>query len=289
MAIGEFVFYVDAAHDGQTVKTFLRRACGLSARSMTVLKYAGMGIARDQIELRAHDLLRQGDTVRITLPPETNDVEPVKGELTILFEDDRLLIVDKPADMPVHPTKVHQLDTLANLVAYYQRSRGEAYTFRALNRLDKDTSGIVLIAKDRITYSLVQPTVHKVYFAVCEGLIEHPGTVDAPIALAPDSKMRRCVRADGAHAVTHYEPVSTGNGQTLCRVELKTGRTHQIRCHMSSLGHPLAGDDLYGGSMKLIQRQALHCAQVGFIHPDTHERITLHSEPPGEFIGLINE
>ena len=287
MAVGRFTFRVDAGHDGQSVKTFLRRACGLSARSMTVLKFAGMGITREQSELRAHDILHENDVVEISLPPESCDIEPVAGELAVLFEDDRLLIVDKPSDMPVHPTKRHQLDTLANVVAYYQRDRGESWVFRVLNRLDKDTSGIVLIAKDRITYSLVQPTVRKVYFAVCEGELTEPGVVDAPIGLASDSRMRRCVREDGDHAVTHYAPVLSGNGHTLCRVTIETGRTHQIRCHMSSLGHPLAGDDLYGGSLRYSGRQALHCAEVSFIHPDTHETILLKSEVPAELTDIL--
>ncbi len=289
MAVGQFVFTVTRNHDGQTVKTFLRRGCGLSARTMTVLKYAGMGISRDEVELRAHDVLHTGDQLRIVLPAEENPVIPVAGTLSILFEDDRLLIVDKPTNMPVHPTKKHQRDTLANLVAQYQQDRGEAYTFRALNRLDKDTSGIVLIAKDRITYSLVQPTVQKMYTAVCEGIIPSPGSVDLPIALAPNSTMRRCVGADGARAVTHYEPVARGSRHTLCRLTLETGRTHQIRCHMCHIGHPLAGDDLYGGSTALLSRQALHCTDVQFIHPDTHEVIRLHSDFPSQWLTLISE
>ncbi len=287
MALGRFSFPVTAANDGQTVKTFLRRECGLSARSMTVLKYTGAGITRSGDLLRAHDLLREGDIVEIALPGEVSDVEPVQGELNILFEDDRLLIVDKPAGMPVHPTKIHQLDTLANLVAFYQRSREEAYTFRALNRLDKDTSGIVLIAKDRITYMLVQPTVRKVYCAVCEGMITEAGTVDLPIALAEDSKIKRCVSQNGTRAITHYEPVAWGDDHTMLRLRLETGRTHQIRCHMSSLGHPLAGDDLYGGSLRYIRRQALHCAEVLFVHPDTHEEIKLCGEIPAELTAFI--
>ena len=169
MAVGRFTFIVEAKVDGQNVKTFLRRTCGLTARSMTVLKKSGMGITRGGDLLKAHDVLYAGDRIEIRLPEEQIEIEPVDGMPPILFEDDRLLAVDKPAFMPVHPVKDHQLDTLANRVSAYQLSRGESYVFRALNRLDKDTSGIVLIAKDRISYSLIKPTVEKVYFAVCEG------------------------------------------------------------------------------------------------------------------------
>lgn len=289
MAVGRYTFTVSAENDGQTLKTFLRRECGLSARSMTVLKNAGMGIMRGDTQLRARDVVHTGDGVRLIQPPEQCDIAPVSGMPKILFEDDRLLAVDKPAGMPVHPTKVHQLDTLANRVSAYQQERGEGYVFRALNRLDKDTSGCVLIAKDRIGYSLILPTVKKVYIAVCEGCIEAPGTVDAPIALRPDSKIVRCVSDDGDRAVTHYTPIAYGNGHTMCRITLETGRTHQIRCHMSYIGHPLAGDDLYGGGLNLIQRQALHCFQSDFDHPDTGERITLTSTLPDSFSGIIKE
>ena len=256
---------------------------------MTVIKYEGGSVICRGKELRAHDILSKGDVIEITLPREAACIEAVSGSLDILYEDNYLLIVNKPAHMPVHPTKVHQLDTLANIVSCYQHERGENYTFRALNRLDKDTSGCVIIAKDRITCTLVQPTVKKTYIAVCEGIIEKDGTVDAPIALAPYSKIKRCVSADGVRAVTHYEPVAYGSGHTMCRIWLETGRTHQIRCHMSYLGYPLAGDDLYGGSMRLIKRQALHCQSVGLLHPVTGEQIALSTDIPVEIQDILKE
>ena len=254
---------------------------------MTVLKYAGMGILRSDDLLYAQDKVYVGDEITLRLPPDENDIVPVKGELDILFEDDYLLIVNKPALMPVHPTKIHQLDTLANIVSDYQQSRGERYTFRALNRLDKDTSGCVIIVKDRISYSLVRPTIQKTYIAVCERNIEEAGTIDLPIALENDSKIKRCVRDDGARAITHYTPIACGNGHTMCEVCLETGRTHQIRCHMSYIGHPLAGDDLYGGSLEYINRQALHCRTVGLIHPVTKEHIKLKTSVPSEFEAIL--
>ena len=289
MAVGMFTFTVEAGNDGQNVKTFLRRNCGLTARSMTVLKKSGMGITRCGDLLKAHDVLYAGDRIEIRLPEEQSEIEPVDGMPPILFEDDRLLAVDKPAFMPVHPVKDHQLDTLANRVSAYQQSRGESYTFRALNRLDKDTSGCVIIAKDRIAYTLTQPTVKKRYFAVCEGIIGESGIIDSPIALEDNSKIKRCVRADGARAVTHYKPIQNGNGHTLCELWLETGRTHQIRCHMSSIGHPLAGDDMYGGSLSFIERQALHCESVSFIHPVTKEAIELHTDIPEDFLKILKE
>lgn len=289
MAIGLYEFIVGEQLDGVTLKTFLRKECGLTARSMTVLKYSSGSITYGGKELRAHDILHAGEKVTVTLPREHSDIELVEGTLNILYEDDFLLIINKPAAMPVHPTKIHQLDTLANIVAFYQQKRGEDYVFRSLNRLDKDTSGCVVVAKDRIAYSLVKPTVDKKYIAVCEGTIEQEGTINTPIALAPDSTMKRCVRADGAHAVTHYKPLLHGNNHTLCEVWLETGRTHQIRCHMSHIGHPLAGDSLYGGSLEYIPRQSLHCRSVELLHPLTHKRICFTTDIPQEFYRVTGE
>lgn len=288
MPIGYYEFTVTHADDGVTLKSFLRRICGLSARSMKVIRYGGGSISRDGDELRAHDILHNGNIIKVCLPQEEqSEIVPIEGALDILFEDDRLLIVNKPAFMPVHPTKIHQLDTLANIVMYEQERRGERYPFRALNRLDKDTSGIVILAKDRIAYNMVFSTVQKTYAAVCEGIITEGGTIDLPIGAAPDSKIQRCVCEDGVRAVTHYEPIQPYGNHTLCRVWLETGRTHQIRCHMSAIGHPLAGDTLYCGSQELFRRQALHCRCVTLPHPITKELLELTAPYPEDFSVLF--
>lgn len=288
MSVGYYEFTVPSTDDGIMMKSFLRRKCGLSSRSMTVIRYGGGSITRDDRELYARDILHDGDKIIVRLPREECEITPIEGDLDILYEDDHLLIVNKPAAMPVHPTKRHQLDTLANIVSYYQQKRGEGYTFRALNRLDKDTTGIVVLAKDRIAYNLVFGKISKTYIAVCEGNIAQGGTIDKPIGSADDSKIKRCVRDDGAVAVTHYEPILRDNGHTLCRIRLETGRTHQIRCHMSFIGHPLAGDSLYGGSTELIQRQALHCQSITFCHPLTEEIIEIETPIPDEFNQVMN-
>lgn len=272
-----------------SARSYLRRVCGLTARSMTVLKYAEGGMTRGGVLLRSSDVVRAGDVIELRLPPDENDIIPVEGALDILYEDAYLLIVNKPPFMPVHPTKVHQTDTLANIVSFYQQKEGERYTFRALNRLDKDTSGCVVIAKDRLSYAITLPTVSKRYVAVCEGILTGSGTVDAPIALAPGSRIRRCVSADGQRAVTHYEPLRSGCEHTLLALWLETGRTHQIRCHMSAIGHPLAGDDLYGGSRELIDRQALHCSTVTLAHPYSKELIESEAPIPDRFLTLIED
>ena len=286
MYSGSYSFTVGADNDGMSARSFLRKICGLTARSMTVLKYAEGGITRSGDLLRSCDIVHTGDVIDLRLPPDVNDIAPVEGELKVLFEDDHILVADKPPYMPVHPVKVHQLDTLANIVSYHQMQRGERYAFRALNRIDKDTSGCVIIAKDRLCYAMTLPTVHKEYLAVCEGIIDADGIIDAPISLADGSKIKRCVSDGGQRAVTHYSPLNASGGYTLLRLWLDTGRTHQIRCHMSSIGHPLAGDDLYGGSREHISRQALHCMSVSFVHPVSRSEIRLTADIPCDMAAL---
>ena len=166
----------------------------------------------------------------------------------------------------------------------YSRSRGERYVFRALNRLDRNTSGLVMIAKDRFTVNKLKNRVRKTYYALVHGEVTEGGVVRAPIGLLKDSKIVRHVLPEGTPAVTHYEVVFSNKEYSLLRLWLETGKTHQIRCHMASIGHPLLGDDLYGGSNERMQRQALHCAEMNFIHPVTGEKIELRAEPPQDFV-----
>lgn len=287
MCSTSFEFTVPVEYDRKSAKEFLRKYCGLTAETVKLCKYRENGITRAEETLRTVDTVYQGDIIKISLPTDRNNTVPVEGNPEVLLEDRYLLIVNKPASMPVHPVKIHQLDTLSNIVSFYQKQRGEDYTFRSLYRLDKDTSGVVVIAKDRVTLGLLHNKIEKEYIAVCEGIIEEAGTVDLPIANKEGSIIVREVRADGQPAVTHYKPLSYGNKHTLLSLQLETGRTHQIRCHLSFLGHPLAGDDLYGGSLEYISRQALHCKTVSFTHPFTKKKITIDTAIPAEFLHII--
>ena len=284
-----FSFIVQSEYDSVAAKSYLRRVLGLSARALTLLKYSDGSVTRGGELLRSRDRLSSGDMIEISFPEDRNDVEPVEGELNILYEDEYILVVSKPPFMPVHPTKTHQSDTLANIVSHYQQMRGERYAFRALNRIDKDTSGCVLIAKDKLSYAQLLPAISKEYIAVCEGIVTGDGVIDEPIALCPDSRIRRCVSLNGQRAVTHYHPIKVGSGHTLLSLRLETGRTHQIRCHMSYIGHPLAGDDMYGGSRELIGRQALHCSKARFTVPFTDRQISVDAGIPDEFMRIVNE
>ena len=284
----KLAFTVPDHCDGMTALTFLKKQCGVSTRMITHLKREKDGILRNGTLLKTIDILKTGDRVVLKIPKDNSSIVPVKGKLDIVYEDDYILAVNKPPQMPVHPTKVHQLNTLANTVAFYAQSKGETYTFRAVNRLDKDTSGIVLIAKNAYTASNLNKSVSKVYYCVCSGIITEKLTVSKPIAIKEGHTIQRTVTADGKSAVTHIEPVKIGDDYTLLRVILETGRTHQIRCHLSSIGHPLLGDDMYGGSLDKINRQALHCKTVTFIHPITKITVELKTPLPDDFKRIID-
>ena len=281
-------FTVPPDCDGMAAKTFLRWRCGISTRMITRLKREKDGILMDGKNLRTVDPISSGSVITVTLPEEEMSIEPVKGALNIVFEDAHLLALNKPPFMPVHPVKQHQTDTLANRVAYYAAQRGEDYVFRAQNRLDRNTAGLVLVCKDRFCINKLKGAVEKTYLALVHGRVERQGRVDLPIALRDGSKIVRCTSPDGKPAVTHYRPLSVFDDISLIELKLETGRTHQIRCHMSSIGHPLLGDDLYGGSPELISRQALHCAEMRFVHPVTGETVSLNVMMPDDMQAVID-
>lgn len=282
-------FIVPPEYDRHIAKHFLKGYCGISTRMITRLKREKDGILMNGKILRTVDLVEAGAEVVINLPEEEPSfIEPIEGRLDIIYEDEFLLAVNKPPFMPVHPAKQHQTDTLANIVAYYAKQKGESYVFRAHNRLDRNTSGIVLIAKDKFTINKFKNNVHKKYFALTHGKITENGTIKAPIGLCDDSKIIRHVLTEGAPAITHYSVISGCDEFSFISLVLETGKTHQIRCHMSHLGHPLLGDDLYGGSLEMINRQALHCGEISFIHPVTEEKISITTELPEDMKIIIN-
>ena len=283
------VFTVPEECGGMTAKWFLKSRCGLSTRMITRLKREKDGILMDGKILRTIAPVVSGAQIVINLPGEGSSfIEPVEGSLDIRYEDGHVLVVNKPPFMPVHPVKQHRTNTLANLVTAYAKKSGAEFVFRAHNRLDRNTSGLVLIAKDKYSVNLLKNKVRKTYLALVHGQPEEEGTVDAPIGLRDDSKIVRCVRSDGSPSVTHYKTLCRAEEYSLVSLWLETGRTHQIRCHMSFIGHPLLGDDLYGGSLELIPRQALHCASLRFTHPVTGEELDLKAPLPQDMRELTD-
>lgn len=282
-------FIVSDEYDGKKAIAFLRKHCHLSARMITQLKRKKDGILMDGKILRTVDFTKAGSKVEINLPEEESEIVPVEGKLDIVFEDEHILIVNKPHSMPVHPVKQHQTNTLANIVTYYMKNREENYVFRAINRLDKDTSGLVLIAKNKFCANTLKNKVNKNYFALCQGKLDCGGTISAPIGLKSDSKIVRHVLDSGDPAITHYEVIFTDGEISFIKLWLETGKTHQIRCHMSSIGHPLLGDDLYGGSLELISRQTLHCGEMRFVHPVNGNTISVSSNLPKDMQKILDK
>ena len=282
-------FTVPDEYSGIRLREYLRKKCGVSASLLTSLKQYPEGITLNGVHARVTEILKSGDITVIMLPDDECTAEPADLSAEILYEDEHIIVFNKPPYMPTHPVRGHQNDTLANAAAFLAQKKGQKYTFRAINRLDRDTSGALLAAKNSYAAALLPKTVHKIYVGVCEGIITQGGTIDAPIRLKEGHTIERETGEGGISAVTHYEPIFSGGGHTLLRFRLETGRTHQIRVHMASIGHSLAGDDMYGGSLEFISRQALHCAEISFQHPITNKQITEIAPIPQEFFALIKK
>ncbi len=269
-------FIVPEELDGITVKTFLRRHENVSARLLAKLKRTENGMTVNGKVVRSVDTLKAGDEIKLSLPADEMHIGQGEGKAEVVYEDENVIVFDKPPDMTVHPVGNKQDGTLANIAAAYAMSRGENYTFRAVNRLDKDTSGLVLTAKNPYAAAFLQNRAEKVYIALCHGKIGGEGTIDAPLRIKEGHTIQRETGEGGKKAVTHYKVIKNyGDEYTLLEIHLETGRTHQIRTHFSSIGHPLAGDDMYGGSREHFPRQCLHCAELSFPDPITKEMIHL--------------
>ena len=280
-------FKVPSNYHGATVKGFLRGYCGISARLLIRLKRTQGGILVNGEPVWVVHCLEEGDLVELNLPEERNSI-PGNGDLIIAaWEDDHLVFFEKPAGMPVHPSPGHDRDTLANAARCYAEQKGESWTFRPINRLDRDTSGLVAVAKNAYCASQLSGNgLRKEYFAVCQGILTGKGTIDAPIRIKDGHTIQREVGEGGVSAVTHWQSLGCGHGHTLLRIQLETGRTHQIRVHFSHLGMPLAGDDMYGGSREQIDRQALHCGFMYGVHPVTRKPFSVKQEFPADFQDL---
>ena len=275
-----------------TVKGFLRSK-GYSVQNLKLLKQASDGLLLDGQPVHANARLTPGSvlTVRITESASSEKIVPVELPLNIIYEDEDLLVVNKPAGMPIHPSQNNYVNTLANALAHYFQQKGEAFVFRCIGRLDRDTSGLTVIAKHFVSAGILgdliaDKTQHlftREYLAIARGPITPAcGTIDAPLGRKPGSIIERCVdHENGEPAVTHYRVLTEKNGYALISLVLETGRTHQIRIHLKHAGHPLIGDYLYNPDYAVISRQALHSHRLSFPHPMTGE--------PMEFIAPLPE
>lgn len=283
------VFSVPQEYEKAKLKGFLLGFCGLSSGLLTELKHGPSdGITVNGTHATVLQPLRAGDTVTLRLRESCGELpEAVPLPFPILYEDDDFIAVDKPSAMPMYPTPGHDRDSLANAFAFWCAQNGTSFAFRPVYRLDRDTTGLVLLAKNRYSAYRLSGRIQKHYLAVCEGVLSGCGTVDLPIGYLPGHTVQHAVVPDGRSAVTHWTALESGSGHTLLCLRLETGRTHQIRVHLSHMGYPLAGDDMYGGSLGKIGRQALHCFCAEFSHPVSRRRILLQDPLPQDMTDLL--
>lgn len=276
----ELLYIVSAQEDGCCALDFLKKR-GYSARVIAALKRTA-SLTRGGEILRTVDVLHEGDEVRVMLS-DSGGLQPNPDVCAAkVYEDSDAVVYDKPPFVPVHPSQRHRLDTLGNLFS----AQYPAQPFRPINRLDRNTSGLCLCAKNQLFASLSGKTLKKVYYAAVDGDIAAGGTISAPIAREGESVIRRCVSENGKPAVTHYEPILRANSRTLLRVTLETGRTHQIRVHFAHIGFPLCGDDMYGGNCSQISRHALHCGELCFERL-SGERVSVSAPLPEDIARLF--
>lgn len=290
-----FTYQITEQDQGRTIEQFLRLR-GFSRRLLVRLRKTDHGIclgAGGETPVYTTKILSEGDLLTIRVPDDSpsGHIVPVKQEFTILYEDEDLMVIDKPAGMPVHPSQGNFYNTLANGVAWYFAQKGESFTFRAVNRLDRDTTGLLIIAKHLLSAALLSEMVAKKqicrqYLAAVSGKTEESGSVCAPIARADGSTIERCVDEErGEYACTHYQRLyyCPEKDCSLILLSLETGRTHQIRVHMKHIGHPLYGDFLYHPDYRFIGRQSLHSFRLSFSHPLTGKEMTFEARIPDDF------
>ncbi len=280
-------YIIPEEFDGKTVESFLRGHIKMSLALFRSQKRVPDGITLNGVHTRSIDKVLTGDVLRVNIPDDEKASLPSDYPLDIIYEDEDILVINKPAELPMHESHNHQGDTLANAVAGYLAKKGKPAVFRAVGRLDKGTSGAVLCALNTFAASKLSGKIEKEYLAVPTGKYTEKGTIDKPIYRPDPIKTYRTADDRGDRAVTHYFPLEWSKEYSLLLIRLETGRTHQIRVHFSFMGTPLYGDTMYGKADEDIKRQALHCRSLTFIHPVTEERMTFEAEMPEDMKKLL--
>ena len=274
----------------QTINSILQNELKISSRLLyKLIKLKKIKLNHKPCDTRKTGNLGDTITVSFDYEEDNSNIVPTKMDLNIVFEDDWLLVVNKPAGIAIHPSVLHYSDSLCNGIRFYFDKIGLKKKIRPVNRLDLNTSGLVVFAKceyiqECLINQMKKNQFKKEYLAVCNGIFnEKSGTINLPIARKENSIIERCISENGQTAITHYEVLKEPDNYSLVKCSLETGRTHQIRVHMSAIGHPLLGDSLYGSISDLINRQALHCYNLQFIHPVYNNDLNFFGDLPNDF------
>lgn len=290
-------YIIDEDSAGLRVEQFLRRK-RYSGQNLSEIKRMPKSILVNGVHYYMRQELSKGDhlQVRICETQNSEKIPPTNLPLNIIYEDEDLLVLNKPAGMPIHPSLNNYTNSIANALAYYFQSHGKPFIFRCCNRLDRDTSGLTIVSKHLVSGSILSDMtkyreVHREYLAIARGSVTpSEGTIQAPLGRKEGTIIERTVDWEhGEDAVTHYKVVKEANGHSLVSLRLETGRTHQIRIHMKYLGYPLIGDYLYNPDMEYMTRQALHSHHMEFTHPITGEHMSFTAPLPEDMARVMQE
>ncbi len=277
--------------NNQTINQILKNKLHISSRLLYKLINKKVIYLNDKV-CDTRNIANTGDIISIDLSyvEDTSNVVPTKMDLNIIYEDDAILVLNKPSGISTHPSMLHFENSLSNGVKYYFDSIDLHKKIRPVNRLDLHTSGLIIFAKNEyiqecLIKQMESNSLKKEYHAIINGYLENKkGTIDKPIARKQNSIIERCIDQNGKRAVTHYEVVKEFDDHSLVKCTLETGRTHQIRVHFASINHPLLGDSLYGEKSNLIDGQALMCTKLSFIHPISNKILEFKLDPNWNFI-----
>lgn len=290
-------YIIDEDSAGLRVEQFLRRK-RYSGQNLSEIKRMPKSILVNGVHYYMRQELSKGDhlQVRICETKNSEKIPPTNLPLDIIYEDEDLLVLNKPAGMPIHPSLNNYTNSMANALAYYFQSQGKPFIFRCCNRLDRDTSGLTIVSKHLVSGSILSDMtkyreVHREYLAIARGSVTpSEGTIQAPLGRKEGTIIERTVDWEhGEDAVTHYKVVKEANGHSLVSLRLETGRTHQIRIHMKYLGYPLIADYLYNPDMEYMTRQALHSHHMEFTHPITGEHMSFTAPLPEDMARVMQE
>ena len=288
-------YQIEESADGLRIEQFLRRR-GYSGQNLTEIKRMPKSILVNGEHYYMRQKLHTGDQLKVCIQETdcSEKIPPVEIPLDIVYEDEDIIVINKPAGMPIHPSLNHYTNSMANALAWYYQKQNKPFIFRCCNRLDRDTSGLTVVAKHLVSGNILSAMVyrreiHREYLAIVRGQVTpESGTINAPLARKPGTIIERTVDWEhGKTAITHYRVVEEKNGHSLVSLKLETGRTHQIRIHMKHLGYPLIGDYLYNPDMEYITRQALHSHRLCFPHPITGKMLEFTAPLPTDMQNVL--